>query len=720
MTRVVTKGAVAAFLLVASMSAEFRTGAADPPRPRAKGKASPSAAGPRLPSAIPEFERAADSAIAAIVSKHGAGSKVRAERGVKQVLRAWRQEDGAPSEFERLVTTEFFPEGAELDGCFDRLEALLERIDGYFLSLGRDLRFTLEVETGPIRPIDERLGAWDPGAHVQDDLFGNGTAFVVLVNFRLTTLDERLKEGPGWTRRQWAEARLADRFARRLPAEVSQQIQRAYVEAEAYIARDNIMMHHLLDEKGGRPFPAGMRLLSHWNLRDEIKALYSDPAGLASQRMIARVMERIVTQEIPEAVIDNPLLDWNPVTNAVTRSSVRDLEPPPGKSATPSNAREPDTRYRTWMAIAAAARRADPFDPEHPNLIARRFEVDREIPEAETKALLLAVLEAPIAQDAARLIAQRLGRPLEPFDIWYAGFKPRSRYTEADLDARTKARYPTAADYAADMPRMFKELGFDREQARFLAANIEVDPSRGSGHAQGAERRDDQVRLRTRVGPGGMDYKGYNIAVHEMGHNVEQSFSLDRIDHWFLHGVPNNAFTEALAMVFQGHDVELLGLEKPSGDAEASRALEEFWGTREIAGVALVDMAAWHWLVAHPDGTPAQFREAVVGAARDVWNRHFADLVGARDVPLLAIYSHMVSSALYTPDYPLGHLIAFQLEEHFRKQKKMGPEFERVCRIGRVTPDLWMRQAVGGPLSAAPLLDAAARALRNPPAGPAS
>jgi hypothetical protein len=711
---------MAAMWIAAALTAGVPAGAADPQHPQSKGKSTrPAAGAPGLPAAQPEYQRAADKAVAAIVAQHGAGSKSRAERGVKQALRAWRQEDGPPAEFDRFVTKEFLPDGAALDACFDRMEWLLERTDGYFLSLGRDVRFALEVETGPIQPIDERFGAWDPGAHVQDDLFENGTAFVVLLNFRLTTLAERLKEGPGWTRRQWAEARLADRFARRLPAEVSQGIQRAFVEAEAYIARDNILMHHLLDEKGGRPFPAGMRLLSHWNLRDEIKALYSDPAGLASQRMVARVMERIVTQEIPEAVIDNPLLDWDPSRNIVTRSSVKDLEPPPGRTATPSDAREPDTRYRTWMAIAAAARRADPYDPEHPNLIARRFEVDREIPEAETRALLLAVLEAPIARDAARLIARRLGRPLEPFDIWYAGFKPRSRYTEADLDARTQGRYPAAAAYAADMPRLLKELGFDREQARFLAGNIEVDPSRGSGHAQGAERRDDKVRLRTRIGAGGMDYKGYNIAVHEMGHNVEQSFSLDRIDHWLLHGVPNTAFTEALAMVFQGHDVELLGLEGPSGDAQAARALEEFWGTREIAGVALVDMAAWHWLVDHPEGTPAQFREAVVGAARDVWNRHFAGLFARRDVTLLAIYSHMVSSALYTPDYPLGHLIAFQLEEHSRTQKKMGPEFERVCRIGRVTPDLWMRQAVGGPLSAAPLLEAAARALREPPPAPA-
>ena len=42
----------------------------------------------------------------------------------------------------------------------------------------------------------------------------------------------------------------------------------------------------------------------------------------------------------------------------------------------------------------------------------------------------------------------------------------------------------------------------------------------------GAGARGDKPHLRTRVEKDGMDYKGYNIAVHEMGHNVEQMFSL--------------------------------------------------------------------------------------------------------------------------------------------------------------------------------------------------
>ena len=96
-----------------------------------------------------------------------------------------------------------------------------------------------------------------------------------------------------------------------------------------------------------------------------------------------------------------------------------------------------------------------------------------------------------------------------------------------------------------------------------------VDPARGSGHAMGAGRRADKAHLRTRVEKDGMNYKGFNIAVHEMGHNVEQTFSLNMIDHTLLQGVPNTAFTEALAFVFQGHDLELLGLSKPDGEDAA-------------------------------------------------------------------------------------------------------------------------------------------------------
>jgi hypothetical protein len=211
-----------------------------------------------------------------------------------------------------------------------------------------------------------------------------------------------------------------------------------------------------------------------------------------------------------------------------------------------------------------------------------------------------------------------------------------------------------------------------------------------------------------------MDYKGFNIAVHELGHNVEQTFSLYRVDHTLLRGVPNTAFTEAIAFVFQARDLEVLGLPPPSADARRLLALNDLWMTYEIAGVALVDLGMWHWMYDHPKATPAQLREATVGLARDVWNRWYAPVFGVRDAPLLAIYSHMVSNALYLPDYPIGHLIAAQLEEHLDHLPpgtSLGAEVERVTVEGAVTPDVWMRNATGEPVSAKPLLRAAARAL---------
>jgi hypothetical protein len=194
---------------------------------------------------------------------------------------------------------------------------------------------------------------------------------------------------------------------------------------------------------------------------------------------------------------------------------------------------------------------------------------------------------------------------------------------------------------------------------------------------------------------------------------VEQVFSLFDVDHTLLQGVPNTAFTEALAFVFQARDINLLGLgQKADPEKERLRVLNELWMTYEIAGPALVDMAVWHWMYDHPKATPAELRQATVGIAKDVWNRYYAPVFGQKDVVLLGIYSHMISSFLYLPDYPIGHLIAFQIEEHLRQGRgKLGPEFERMARFGAVTPDLWMQHATGRPISPEILLEAARAAL---------
>jgi hypothetical protein len=276
---------------------------------------------------------------------------------------------------------------------------------------------------------------------VVDDFFQNKLAFVVLLNFPLTTLDERLHDGPTWSRRQWAEVRLAEGFSKRIPAEVNLGIAQAEAQSGQYISEYNIWMHHLLDARGGRLFPPKMRLLSHWNLRDEIKADYADSStGLAKQRLIQQVMERIVTQTIPAVVINNPAVDWNPLTNQVTPAAVKDSEAQAAKK--PDGAREPDTRYAMLQKTFFASKKADPYSPTAPTLIARRFDEDREIPEARVRAMLEQVLSSPVVPQVAKLIEARLKRPLEPFDVWYSGFRPGSQYTERNWTKWSRRNIP--------------------------------------------------------------------------------------------------------------------------------------------------------------------------------------------------------------------------------------------------------------------------------------
>src|SRR5439155_305752 len=219
----------------------------------------------------------------------------------------------------------------------------------------------------------------------------------------------------------------------------------------------------------------------------------------------------------------------------------------------------------------------------------------------------------PIAPRVAKLIEKRLGRKLEPFDIWYAGFKPRGSHTEAELDEIVRRKYPTAEAYKKDIPNLLVKLGFSKEKANFLASNIVVDPARGSGHAMGAARRGDQAHLRTRVEKDGMNYKALNIAVHEMAHNCEQP------------------------------------------------------------------------------------------------------IFGQKDVTLLAVYSHMINSFLYLPDYPIGHMIAFQIKRQMEKAGSVGPEFERMTKMGNVAPDIWMKNASGCPVGPEALLAETEKALAQVP-----
>ena len=650
-----------------------------------------------LPDAIQQ------STINAMIEKFGEEHADRIRTGVSQVAERWRSDDGSEEEFRNFCLENFYHKQDELDLVFDRFQTNLEALYGNLHRINRQFMWHLHVDTGPVLPLDHMFGEYDVYAHVAEDLFRSKIAFTVLLNFPIYSLEEKTKEGDGWTRRQWAKSRLADWFVNRVPAEVNQKQSEIRTRADDYIANYNIYMNNLIDNEGNRLFPENLRLISHWGLRDELKAQYANPDGLNRQRKIYQVMQRIIAQEIPAVMVNNDEADWNPYTNEVWKAGTQEKT-----DASP----EPNTRYEHFWRVFEGERAVDPYTPDTPTLIDRRFNRQREILEDEVEAMLIEVLSAPVLNDIARLIERRLGRTLEPFDIWYDGFKARGQYAESELDKIVRERFPDAAAFEQRLPQILSTLGFSPDRAAYLSERITVDPSRGAGHAWGARMQGDKAHLRSRIQEGGMDYKGYNIAIHELGHNVEQVFTLEDVDYYTMNGVPNTAFTEAFAFVFQYRDLDILGLTSDDPLAGAMRTLSDMWMTYEIAGVSLVDMRVWRWMYDNPNAGPQRLRDAVQRIATDVWNEYYAPVYGIEDVSLLCIYSHMISLGMYIPDYAIGHIIAFQIEDYL-KGKNLAREMERMCVQGSLTPQIWMQGAVGSPITAQPMIEAAGQAVKE-------
>jgi hypothetical protein len=643
-----------------------------------------------------------------MIETFGDQQAARIKKGVQQVTLRWQESDGSAEELENFCREYFITDEEILAQTFARFEQNLESLFGNLQRIYRDFNWMLHVDAGVMLKIDNLFAGYDVYAHVQDDFFKTRLAFVILLNYPIYRLEEKSAKGAGWQRKKWAEARLTEIFAERVPAEVSQQRTKAYTVAEEYIYHYNIPMHNLLMHGNTRLFPQGLNLISHWGLRDELKGQYANPdeQGPARQEMIQKIMERVITQEIPRQVINNPEVDWNPFMNEIfERNNGKKL------TAQPESLR----RYESLWNIFEAEKKVDPFTKDMPSLIDRKFKREREIAESEVEAILKTVLSAPVLKDIAELIQKRLRRPLRPYDIWYTGFKAGSGHPEEELDRIVAKTFPTLEALQEKLGTILQKLGFSKKKADYLQRHIQVDPSRGAGHAMGARMRGDYARLRTRVPKGGMNYKGFNTAMHELGHTVEQVFSLNDVDFYTLEGVPNTAFTEAFAFVFQERDLEVLGLASQN-DADSSardmRMLRSMWQTFEIAGVSLLDMYIWRWMYANPHAGAGVLKDAVIGIARGIWNAYYAPVLGHKDQILPAIYSHLIYCGMYTPDYALGHIIAVQIEE-FLRSRNLAEAMERMCRLGRIAPQVWMQQAVSASVSPQPLIEAAEGAVKR-------
>ena len=660
-------------------------------------------------------EQHIQSAITTVLQAHPTADSAMLARGAKQVAALWRESDGTAMDYQTLIASSYAATDAEKEQLYNRMAFILEQCSQSADMLNNTLQEpTTLLGKGNPTQIDWIISGYSPMAHFAEDMFANKIAHICVLNFPHYSLEEKNTLGKDWTRKEWAYARLGDIFSSRVPGHVVANYSQALSEAENYIAGYNIMMHCLRNEQGEQLWQEPMALLSHWNLRDELKSNYAEAKGEGleargrkKQEMIYQVMLRIIRQEIPDCVVNSDQYLWAPYSNTATPINE---EIHNSKFLTQNS----NSRYQQIINIFHAAQQIDTYRSDAPTHVLRTFNEDLQIPFEEIESLFTQLVQSDEVKQVAAIIRERLGRDLRPYDIWYDGFKSRSSISEDVLTAETQKRYPNAKAFEKDMPRMLMDLGFASDKANAIASHIVVEAARGSGHARPCVGREQPARLRTRVSNKGMDYKGYNIAVHEFGHNVEEVISLYDIDYYTLAGIPNTGFTESSAFLFQERDLQLLHHSTQS-QPHADQLFDLIWGMYEIMGVSLVDMRMWQWLYANPKARAADLREAVIRIASEVWNQYYAPVLGEKDSPLLAIYSHMIGYALYLPAYPIGNLVQYQLEEHLAQcetAQEWAQEYTRIYQQGCLTPDAWMRGAVGSPMSVEPILNAVREALR--------
>jgi len=662
----------------------------DSSRPHAAPASSAASEAPPAPASRP----ATDPVIEALVARHGESARSRARTGVAQAAARWTQAEGDDEAFLQFCLDHFVPEGDDLVRLRDRLERTATLVRLHLYEIGRQLRrwSDLPPEGGStMRAYDALMAKLDPAPDLMEQMHRQGLAFAALLNFERPDLRTMLDEGGDWDADRWVEARLARSFGPRIPGELNDRARKVGHAAELFVSEFHVPVETLVDEHGRRWLEPGRRLIAHWLIREQIKAHYGDPEGLPRQRALMHVMRRTVEGTVPVSVMaGRDEGDWDPSSNTVGGVPAEEVNGP--------------ERYQHLLAHFHLERAFDAHYPDHPTAIARKFGLEREIPEEEVERLLTDVLEAPQRRRVAAELAERLGRPLEAHDIYLERLSEPRPGTE--LDALVTERFPDEAAFEEGLPELLRELGYPPSEADALGKGIRVEIARGAGHAIGPTLPGTQAWLRTNRRPECLGWDGFDTAMHELGHNLEQLISRQRAPRPMLQGVPNTACTEAFAFLYQSLAPRLLGIEGED-DADAGRraSAEILLETAQIAGPSLVELRTWRWMYRNPDATPEALRDAMLEIAAELWARHYEEDFGPDPYHTLAAYQHMVAFPLYLPDYPLGHIMSHQIRAHM-EGRDLAAETLRICSTGRLTPDRWMREAVGGPISVEAMLAA--------------
>ena len=418
-----------------------------------------------------------EESITALVQAHGEPARARAAAGVARIAALWRESDGDGASFTAFCLKHFVHDSAERTRLLLRLETALEQVSGHLYEMRRSLRRWSDLRGDEFPSVDDLLATFDPAPDLSEQLYRQKLAFVALLNLDRPTLARMLAEGDGWSTDQWAEARIAQSFGPRIPAELSDRARATGHQCQQWVATFHIPVGGMIDAKGKQWFEPDRKLIAHWLVREEIKAGYNDPEGLQKQRALSWVMARHIDGTIPAAVMKGVGVDWDPQANTLAGEPVCATGPCGGVTGQTVGL----ARYEHWIEQFRLAQAFDAHHPEHPTAIARKFDLAREIPESDVERLLVELLEHPVREHLAGMLRTRLGRPLEPFDIYYDDISEARPADE--MNAAVTRLFPDEKAFERALPQVLRGLGWPADEADFLGTHIKVEIAKGAGHA---------------------------------------------------------------------------------------------------------------------------------------------------------------------------------------------------------------------------------------------
>ena len=634
-----------------------------------------------------------------LLELHGNSMSDQIHRGTAMVASLWRESDGSEQDYIDFCIAHFMT-AAERENNLDLVMENLKVLQGYTSVIRSRFTeyssFTDRDELPPDPFFRNAIPASDP--------WRSKLAFFLQLNYPNVSHKEVMEDGALWDRRSWAKVRTGDWYASRRPDDFQVPYREEAARFSRHIGSYFIRMDQLLPEGNPSPFPRNFRLNCHHGLRDNIKEDYTRDGGYERQWLSGLVIERILNGEIPAEFLEDEDAYWDPVNQKLYRMANGSLHE---TAFTPEGLK----RYEGFAWSVRNRQAEDDLFDDRSTALERTFRRSQ-ISMEKVEDMLRTMLGSPEFRQAGELVSRQLGRPLQPFDIWYSGFQAQSAYPANKLDSIVRSRYPKPADLQSDLPVIFRRLGFSPAEADWLGNNIQVRPVVTGGYSSRPPLNGYPALFTTAFPDEGLDYKGFRIAMHELGHVTEMLYTMREVDYPALEGVPTGGITEGVAEYFAYRNITALGLDEGSPEeVKHLQALASFWYNVDMGGQALAEIEIWKWMTENPDAGPQEVRDAVLGISRSVWNEYFAPVFGIRDQHILSVYNHMITGSLYLFNYFVGNVVMFQLFEGFQHEPvEVG--LSRACAEGNTLPDLWMNRAVGRDISVQPMLDATGKAVR--------